>query len=476
MKAQTLIFVAELLLGTAAATQQCLGECQQSALAFAYQYGYPLYAYGLLAHGLPTGEANKVFVSPILLTAASTSVVRPNVDTLYALILYDLSKADLEFTVPDVDSDRFWVFPFYDLYGNNFASICSIYGYKPGKYLLRPAQDDVGVQTQDIADGYLAYVNSPTPYGFSIVRILVRDGSTDLEYVRELENNITLASVKGTRGTNIPAFDLDLFASVIHNSSLSNAEQVLQLTAAFAPYNLPEVQSDQSWVNRTLEHAGIRGQTFTQPKGTNLTAAATTANASSNNFFLIAGMSINLGHNWTQVAPQAIGDYGSYYNARQAIAMQAYAALTADIAIYPSYGAELGLGLTFPQGPKQAYLVTFSGKPVLEPTGFWSLTVYNADLYLVPNELNRYALNDRSNLTYPDGCLVYGNASSNGEFQILLQSSDVPPPKNWTNNWLPTPAGGGRFYDNLRFYGAAPAITNGSYVYPTVTLIDAITT
>ena len=60
--------------------------------------------------------------------------------------------------------------------------------------------------------------------------------------------------------------------------------------------------------------------------------------------------------------------------------------------------------------------------------------MYGADNYLIPNSGNRYAIGDRSNLTYADGDLVYGNASSrNGPFQILIQPADMMQPANWTN-------------------------------------------
>ena len=42
---------------------------------------------------------------------------------------------------------------------------------------------------------------------------------------------------------------------------------------------------------------------------------------------------------------------------------------------------------------------TISLPPV---NAFWSLTMYDAESYLVANAINRYALGDRSGLTYDD--------------------------------------------------------------------------
>ena len=100
------------------------------------------------------------------------------------------------------------------------------------------------------------------------------------------------------------------------------------------------------------------------------------------------------------------------------------------------------------------------------------MTAYGADNFLIPNPEAVYSLGDRSNLTYPDGSLIYGNSADrdrNGEFQILMQAGSVSPPANWTNNWLPAPDNGGLFSINLRWYGPTDAFQNGSYSGPIVT-------
>lgn len=53
----------------------------------------------------------------------------------------------------------------------------SLQGFKAGKYLLRYTDNNFGVQTEDVEDAYLAYVNSPTPYGTSIVKRRNKGGS-----------------------------------------------------------------------------------------------------------------------------------------------------------------------------------------------------------------------------------------------------------------------------------------------------------
>lgn len=62
-----------------------------------------------------------------------------------------------------------------------------------------------------------------------------------------------------------------------------------------------------------------------------------------------------------------------------------------------------------------------------------------------------------------------------GPIQILIQSSDVVPPDNWTTNWIPSPAGGGTFPMNLRVYGPESALTDGTWIYSSAETIGDLT-
>ncbi|KAJ7890160.1 hypothetical protein B0H14DRAFT_2209166, partial [Mycena olivaceomarginata] len=114
----------------------------------------------------------------------------------------------------------------------------------------------------------------------------------------------------------------------------------------------------------------------------------------------------------------------------------------------------------------QMYVVEFLGKPQVD--GLWSLTMYDGDGFLVPNPINHYSINDRGNMTYPDGTLIYGSDSpwdSNMPFYILLQSTDHAVSAEWESNWLPTPADSGEFHFILRWYGPTDSLTDGTYKY-----------
>ncbi|KAI9871211.1 MAG: hypothetical protein M1830_003194, partial [Pleopsidium flavum] len=408
-------------------------------------------------------------------TANGAAVIRPNVDTLYSRVAVDLSQTDVVITVPPIDDGPFYIFPFYDIYGDNFANLGSVTNSIPGKYLMRLADEAQAIpglqlmndtQSNGAGGKYEGIVNFPTTYGSLLIRILLRNNGTDLNIVHSYQAQISLSPVNRTALSLskpvAPSLSVDLL-----NGSLTGSppQQLLQLTARLSPYNQPELRSEVSNVSRILELAGLRGGSYNQPAGVNLTEAEEVATLSISNDLTKAESREYFNHGWLQFVPAISGNFFSDFAARAYIAVTALGQLVSSEALYPQFVGESADANLY-IGAQQATIFTFSAKPPV--TGFWSLTAYGTNDYLIPNGLDVYALGDRSNLTYADGSLVYGNSSIDGPFQILIQPADVTPPENWTNNWLPAPSGGGEFSINLRWYGPTEALSNGSYVYPIV--------
>jgi len=174
----------------------------------------------------------------------------------------------------------------------------------------------------------------------------------------------------------------------------------------------------------------------------------------------------------TALKPQ--GFFGIHYAGAAYVALNGYQQQLPDQTLYPGYGS-LGYTTVFNLQEGQAILVSFSGKPVLQRGGFWSISAYGEDQNLIPNPLFRFKVGSQnSSLVYRDGSRIYNGTSStssrNGPFDVLIQPQT--PPSNWTTNWLPA---SNRFYWLVRWYTAEPAMTNGSYQYPVVQTISAIT-
>lgn len=212
----------------------------------------------------------------------------------------------------------------------------------------------------------------------------------------------------------------------LHHSTSNLAYSVLELTArtgkAVPPFNVPHPGS----VVEELRVAGIYGGSYHNSTSVNLTSAGNEAITTVENYSKSAFNDLNNG--WITYKIQGL--WGSNYIARAFTFISALEVLLPTEALYPTHDP---VHVSLPSN--ESYLYTFSSKPPLGITGFWSLTLYNATGYLLPNPENIYAVGDRSNLMYPDGSLVYGTSSSSGEgiFQVLVQSGGVRPPFNWTN-------------------------------------------
>lgn len=121
-----MLVLPSILYSTSKLIQLASISTSQDALAFAYLYGFPLYAYALYVKAFSNPQVNVAYPFRNLATPEDHVVVRPNVDTLYTPLFYDLSQGDLEFVIPEFD-DRYWLWPWYDLYGNNFGNIGAFY-------------------------------------------------------------------------------------------------------------------------------------------------------------------------------------------------------------------------------------------------------------------------------------------------------------------------------------------------------------
>ena len=291
-----------------------------------------------------------------------------------------------------------------------------------GKYLLR--------STNSSCDGYEGCITSSTPIGTLLVRVEVKNNSTDVADVDSYLLNSTLTSIN-PRTPSLPALTPADFANLSNITALST----LQLTARLESRAGPETAFFQAAVPAILALAGICDGSYSQPASVNLTLASALANASASAFTNAPSSYPSLGNGWSALNNSYSGTFesGTAFIPRALTAASLYLQNTASNSLYPTLGSTQ-LSLT----DSEAYLFTFSGKPPVADDGFWSLTMYDDAGYLVSNTENTYAVGDRSNITFPSGDLVYGNGTEDGRFQVLVQEADVSPPSNWTTKYVPT--------------------------------------
>jgi hypothetical protein len=147
-----------------------------------------------------------------------------------------------------------------------------------------------------------------------------------------------------------------------------------------------------------------------------------------------------------------VGNFGTAYLDRAMVAWFGIGANLPDDALYPKaivdadgnpFDGRLNYSLTFPKGRTP---------PV---NAFWSLTIYDAQMYQVPNPINRFAIGDRDKLKF----------NEDGSLTIYLQSQS--PGADKESNWLPMPADG-TFNPFLRLYWPKDAVLDSKWTPPAI--------
>ena len=165
-----------------------------------------------------------------------------------------------------------------------------------------------------------------------------------------------------------------------------------------------------------------------------LRTAATIAQGIINNgiSFLTAGTKTVNG--WVYKT-DTIGNYSTQYMFRAVVAHIGLAAnLPLDAVYCNGYNDENDEVLNGVNN----YVLHLNKEDLPPVNAFWSLTMYDENSYLVPNEANKYTIRDRDALTF----------NADGSLDIYIQSEK--PSDDKISNWLPSPKT--KFNLTLRLY------------------------
>lgn len=131
--------------------------------------------------------------------------------------------------------------------------------------------------------------------------------------------------------------------------------------------------------------------------------------------------------NGWKIALNGIGVYGNDYFARAYITRGGLGAIPAEWAVYP-IAVEDSNGN--PLNATNNYTMRFDADQLPPNRGFWSVTMYDANGFVVENEVNRFALGDRDDLQFND----------DGSLTLYIQHDK--PSDDKVSNWLPSPKSG----------------------------------
>jgi hypothetical protein len=430
-----------------------------------YVYGYPLVTMEMTRRVMtnvakpegtraPMGQLVRMREYP---TAAFRDVTAPNADTLYTTAWVDVSKEPWILSIPDMKG-RYFLFPMLSGWTDVFQV--------PGKRTTGTKAQTYAITGPGwkgtLPKGVVEY-RSPTAMVWILGRIYCTGTPQDYQEVHALQDKVTLVPL-GAYGTKYTppagAVDatLDMKKAVRDQVDALDAKAYFGLLASLMKAN-PPAAADAPMVATLAKIGVVPGQDFDATKldpavAKGMEGAPKIAQGKIMGWFKegIAAGDATLKNGW--LTTTKTGAYGTNYIQRALVTAIGLGANLPQDAVYPTSAADAE---GKPYEGTSRYVMHFD-KGMLPPVnGFWSLTMYDGNYFLVPNKLNRYTLSQRNKL----------KVNKDGSVDLYLQKDS--PGKDKESNWLPAPEG--RFIPMMRLYWPKekpPSIIDGTWMPPAV--------
>ncbi|WP_246696916.1 DUF1254 domain-containing protein [Methylobacterium planeticum] len=431
----------------------------------AYVYAYPLVIMELTRRkSTNVPQATTTMAAPVnqfahlaaFPDAKFTDVVRPNADTLYSSMWFDVTKEPLVISLPASDG-RYYLLPILDMWTEVFTS--------PGSRTTGNSAQTFALAGPDwsgtIPEG-IDFVRSPTGMGWIVGRTNTA-GPADYEAVHRFQRAIRTAplSTWGKEappppGSVNPAWKSD--KPPIEQVEEMDAPAFFALFSEIVKANPPH-DVDYPIFDR-MQRIGIVPGEPIDPARLAPEAQHAISDAKAPALQRIAASFHGSGQfvNGWRTNYTAVGTYGADYTHRAGVAYAGLGANTIEDALYPTALVDAD-GKPFDS--RRRYVIHFDKAELPPVRGFWSLTMYNERQLFAENPINRYAIGDRDKLTYnPDGSL-----------DLYVQRDS--PGKDKEANWLPAPASG-PFTMNLRLYWPKSQALDGTWKAPVVKAVGAM--
>ena len=373
-----------------------------------------------------TGKApvNQFIHSVALANAQFRNVVTPNVDTIYSQVWYDLSEEPMVYELPE--TDRFCKVQVLDGWTNTAAVLD-----KAGAYAIT-----LSTWEGELPEG-VTRIDVPTSMAWSITRIVL-SGEEDLPNVYAIQEKMKLMPLSDyisgdtyepPRGSYSEENDYIPVDKVLSMDPITFFNKANELMVK----NSPAAADKEMLEKIAVVNIG---------PGMEFDTSVLTGDVAENWKTMLTEIQLKLikeGQKFSKKLGQwdyfgePIGDFNTEYAYRALVALAGLGANTVEVALYPKIEQDAdGNTLT----GEKSYLLHFESYPQVLEGGFWSVTAYGDDDFLIDNPVDRYCINDRSDL----------QANDDGSVDVIL-SEDAP--EN-TTNWLPVGDGGFHLY--MRIY------------------------
>jgi len=416
----------------------------------AYIYGYPLVTVDVTRSvmtnaaypdlGAMRAPMNQILSMPQYPNATFRAVTAPNADTLYSSAFIDLSKEPQVLHVPAM-GERYFLMPILDAWTDVIASPGKRTGVKTATDFAITGPDWNGKLPPNVTQ-----IKSPTNLVWLLGRIYCDGTAEDYRAVHTLQAQLSLKplSALGRRYSPPPGEvnpRIDGKTPPRDQVNALGAQQYFQRLARLLKDNPPS-PTDGKMVAQLAKIGVVPGRDF------ELRELDPTVRAALERVPKLAQQQI-LAHEKTggmlvqngwEVATKT-GVYGNDYLQRALVTWIGLGANLPEDAIYPVVRVD---GAGRPLEGSNKYVMHFAKGQTPPVNGFWSLTMYDEQMFFVDNPLDKYTVSPRSDLRY----------NADGSLDLYLQNES--PGKDKEANWLPAPKGA--FVPMLRMYWPKRAV------------------
>lgn len=419
-------------------------------LATAYIYAVPL----VIMEATFERRRNVITHGNTLVTDKDRHVVRPGVDFVFSNIRMDLLTSPMVLSVPGSKSTKYpqgtyCTYQIADAYTNspNLLGTGFIGGNDPGEYLI------AGPGYKGKTPHGMYRIDVPTNMAWICVRHLC-NGEEDLPKIRQRQQQIQLTPLLEDVYVQrvFPDFPAkkDIPVNMFRSLGLGeyfNLYNRLALENPPYPYDMPLLTElaqygigPGKWfdINRFGDISGLESKVLA------LADAQLKSRARSVRTVI---------NNWSYSAPH-MANFGADYHYRAFIAIHGLMANPAEMAVYLTASKD---SEGQPLSGQNRYRLHFD-KGVLPPVkqfGFWSLTAYGSDDFLIPNKYDRFRIGSAQNARpNPDGSLT-----------CYIQN-DAPGDQSLFDNFLP--CGDGPFDLAFRIYLPEAEVLDYSWKPPAI--------
>ena len=466
-RAKTTVCVMTFLLSVAftpARAQTNVSPAEARAIAEdVYIYGYPLVTLEMTRRVTTNTAAPAGLRAPMGQFAHARTfppityrdIPGANADTLYSSAWLDLTKEPYVLKIPDAEG-RYFMLPMLDGWSDVFqVPGTRTTGDKAQTYVI------TGPNWKGKLPTGVTQYKSATNLVWIIGRTYTTGTAQDYEKVHSFQDKISLVPLSAYGKDYTPSKgkvdpDIDMKTSTTEQVMKMDAAAYFKLLATLLKDN-PPTAADAPMVAQMAKIGLVPGKDWdisvldpTIAEGVALAPKAALAKIMAHT--PNAGKNVN---GWVITMPAGV--YGTHYLHRACLNWQGPGWNRAEDAVLPVARVD-GAGKTLSGANKYVIHFAKGGQPPVK--GFWSVTMYDAEGFFVPNSLDRVDLSQRSKFNFND----------DGSLDLYIQKDS--PGKNTEANWLPSPKGD--FGLILRLYWPnkkAPSILDGSWMPPAVRIV-----